>query len=567
MKYFAMIIAVFLAPFLCRLYAVEIHVTSVAHLQSSIDTASAGDVLVLANGTYLNSSLYIGTDNITVRAATPGGVFLNGANAITISGNAVTFSGFQFTSGSISQTMIIVSGNYVTLTQLNFNSYSAPKYINLQGQYDVISYCNFENKPTTAPKGNLIHVSPDSTIPRYAKIRYCSFKNMPGAGGDNGNECIRISNGATSSYICRTVVEYCYFENTGAGDSEVISVKCAENVLRYNTMNNNIHGNFCFRNGDSNIAYSNFFISSGGIRIKVANNIYCYNNYFQNCGDGSITAPIKYVYDNGVGIPSHLANLNIIHNTIIDGTSVEFDSHAIGNTWANNIIHKSSGNVFTGGGSGITWAGNMYQGTLGLTIPTGMINVDPKLVVNTDGYYGLSSTSPAIDAASASYPPILDIAGIDDDPALAYDISGQARPSTKTLKDVGCVENHAIGAVINRPLKATDVGASYLGGPTGVERNPAQNRRGNAFGFFLLESYPNPFNPSTTIKYELSVASHVLLRVYDPLGREVATLVDGIQTQGIHYMRWNASHHPSGVYLCRLQSESRTEIMKLVLAK
>ncbi|MCX6136398.1 MAG: hypothetical protein NTV54_02755, partial [Ignavibacteriales bacterium] len=228
MKYYVMIIALFAAPTFLHLHATEVHVSSIAALQSAINSASAGDILVLDNGTYRDNNLMIGTSNIIVKAATPGGVSLNGTNAITISGNNVTFGGFQFTSGSIPGIVMTLSGNYDTLTQLNFNGYSAQKYINLQGQYDVVTFCNFENKPSTAPIGNLIHIAPDATTPRYAKISYCSFRNMPGAGGDNGNECIRISNGATSTYVCRTVVEHCYFENTGPGDSEVISVKCRE---------------------------------------------------------------------------------------------------------------------------------------------------------------------------------------------------------------------------------------------------------------------------------------------------------------------------------------------------
>ncbi len=567
MKYFLNVIVLIAVLFCSQLSATEVHVSSISELQSAISAASAGDVLVLANGTYLNSTLYIGTNNITVRAATPGGVFLNGTNGIIIAGSAVTFSGFQFTSGSITGIVITVSGNNDTLTQLNFNGYSAQKYINLQGQYDVLSYSAFENKPATAPIGNLIHVSPDATIPRYARIRYCSFKNMPGAGGDNGNECIRISNGATSSYVCRTVVEFCYFENTGAGDSEVISVKCAQNVLRYNTMNNNMHGNFCFRFGDNNIAYGNFFLSSGGIRIKVANNIYCYNNYFQNCGDGSITAPFKYVYDSGVGVP-HLGNVNIIHNTIVDGTPVEFDSHAAGNTWANNIFKKSSGTIFTGGAAGISWAGNMYQGVLGLAIPSGMTNADPKLGVNADGYYGLSSGSPAIDAASAGYPAILHIAGIDDDPALAYDISGQSRPAAATLKDVGCDEYNATGTVTNRPLKITNVGPSYLGGPsTGAPERPANSHQAAPSGFILCDAYPNPFNPTTTITYFVGTYVQVSVRVYDVHGREVATLVDEMKQPGAYSVRWNAARYPSGIYYYRLQAGQRTDTRTLVLLK
>ncbi len=65
--------------------------------------------------------------NIAIRAATPGGVFLNGATRIDIRANAMTFSGFHFTSGSIPGIVIEVWGGDNTLAQLNFDSYLAQK--------------------------------------------------------------------------------------------------------------------------------------------------------------------------------------------------------------------------------------------------------------------------------------------------------------------------------------------------------------------------------------------------------------------------------------------------------
>lgn len=447
--------------------AATYNVGSVSALQSTVNSAVAGDVIILADGTYLNSTLTIGTSNITVRSATPGGVFLNGTNAITLSGNYITFSGFQFTSGTITGNVITVSGNYNTLTQLNFNGYSAQKYIVLQGQYDEVAYCNFENKPVGAAAGNLIHIAPNGTVPNYAKIRYCSFRNMPGAGGDNGNECIRIANGAQSAFTCRTIVEFCHFENTGNGDSEAISVKCRENVLRYNTFTNNQNAMMVFRNGDNNVAYGNFFIGAGGIRVKEANNIYCYNNYFENSGVGGTMNAVSYVF-----VSPNLKNINFVHNTFVESGLIDLASGATTNTWANNIFKKTTGNIFLGSSAGISWAGNIYQGTLGISIPAGMTNADPLLTVNSDGYYGLSSNSPAINAASASYPAILDITGLDDDPSLLLDGSGQARPAGATSKDVGSDE-FTTGTTTNRPLVLADVGPTYLGGPGGGALPPS----------------------------------------------------------------------------------------------
>lgn len=437
------------------------NVSSVAAMQTAINGAVAGDEVVLANGTYLNSTLSIGTSGITVRSATPGGVFLNGTNDITISGSNVTFSGFQFTSGTITGQVITVTGNNNILTQLNFDGYSASKYINLQGQYDEIVFCNFRNKPTSAAAGNLIHIAPNGTVPNYARIRYCSFQDMPGPGGDNGNECIRIANGAQSTFSCRTIVEFCYFTNTGGGDSEAISVKSRENVLRYNTYNNNPNAMMVFRNGNDNVAYGNFFINSGGIRVKEANNVYCYNNYFENAGVGGTMNAVQYIF-----VSPNLNNINFLHNTFVECGLIDLASGATGNTWANNVFKKTTGSMFIGSPSGISWAGNIYQGTLGISIPSGMTNADPQLALNSDGYYGLTATSPAIDAASASYPAILDIAGVDDDPSLLLDGSGQTRPVTVTLKDIGSDE-FTTGTITNRPLTLANVGPSYLGGPGG----------------------------------------------------------------------------------------------------
>lgn len=73
--------------------AATYNVGNIATLQSAVNNAAAGDEIVLADGRYLNSVISIGSSSITVRANTTGGVFLDGTNAITISGNLVRFSG------------------------------------------------------------------------------------------------------------------------------------------------------------------------------------------------------------------------------------------------------------------------------------------------------------------------------------------------------------------------------------------------------------------------------------------------------------------------------------------
>lgn len=79
-----------------------------------------------------------------------------------------------------------------------------------------------------------------------------------------------------------------------------------------------------------------------------------------------------------------------------------------------------------------------------------------------------------------------------------------------------------------------------------------ENQTPNAFA--LHQNYPNPFNPSTAISYQLSAVSHVTLKIYDVLGREVATLVDGLQTSGEHSITFNASRYASGMYFYRFEA-------------
>jgi photosystem II stability/assembly factor-like uncharacterized protein len=85
--------------------------------------------------------------------------------------------------------------------------------------------------------------------------------------------------------------------------------------------------------------------------------------------------------------------------------------------------------------------------------------------------------------------------------------------------------------------------------------------------FELGKNYPNPFNPSTTIQYSLPLKGHVTLKVYDALGKEVASLVSEVKNPGAYSVKWDASRVASGVYFYRLQAGSFVETKKLVLLR
>jgi uncharacterized delta-60 repeat protein len=83
----------------------------------------------------------------------------------------------------------------------------------------------------------------------------------------------------------------------------------------------------------------------------------------------------------------------------------------------------------------------------------------------------------------------------------------------------------------------------------------------------LLQNYPNPFNPATTIQFTLVVRQATTVRVYDVLGREVATLVNEVKEPGTYTVQWNASGVSSGVYFYRLRAGDFVQTKRMMIVK
>lgn len=85
--------------------------------------------------------------------------------------------------------------------------------------------------------------------------------------------------------------------------------------------------------------------------------------------------------------------------------------------------------------------------------------------------------------------------------------------------------------------------------------------------YHLLQNYPNPFNPATTIQYSIAGQTHVELKVFDMLGREVSTLVNNVQSAGVYKVRFDGSRLPSGMYVYTLKAGDFRDSKKLLLLK
>ena len=83
----------------------------------------------------------------------------------------------------------------------------------------------------------------------------------------------------------------------------------------------------------------------------------------------------------------------------------------------------------------------------------------------------------------------------------------------------------------------------------------------------LSGSYPNPFNPTTSINYGLENDGHVEIMIYDAAGRLVKELVNGHQEGGTYSITWNASHEASGMYFAKMVAGDVVQTQKLVLLK
>ena len=445
-----------------------ITVSSLSALQSAADAANPGDRIELADGSYTAStSLHIRRSGaagapVTITAAHTGGAEIRGTSGFTFDGGVdfVVLQGFRLThSATVS---IPVGSDHVRFTRNTVQLSGGTNWVTVAGDDAEVDHNTFQNKST---QGVFLQISGPGShdMAQRSFIHHNYFHNHTFS-GSNGGESIRLGLSARQLASAHATVELNLFEHAD-GDSEAISVKSSDNVIRLNTLRNST-GSIVLRHGNRNLVDGNLMLgSSAGLRFYENDHVLI-NNVIQG-GSGQIIAGSGDIADDTDNGTEHAR---------VDRALVAFNTVVANRTALLQVGQGTDGlgpnqctfanNIFVGGGSGglidideqtgSTWQGNIvFAGTGGNAPSSGFRVVNPMLVTDSGGLNRLSSGSPAINAATGSFP------------AAARDFDLQDRVGTK---DVGADE-FVSGAAPRRPLTTADVGP---GAPVAVTRFEAE---------------------------------------------------------------------------------------------
>jgi len=537
-----------------------IYVNSQQEFDDAHDNAAMNDSIVWRPGTYSDIYMNISNDHLFITAETLGTTIFTGASRVNVTGDYITLRGFQFVDGDIGTNHVILNrGSYNHFTQINIRAYTCYKYLIVreESQYVDITYCNFENRLNLDDQ-NILSLLVDDTNPGYHKVQHCSFKNFAGTGNDLGIEPIRIGVSTQADFISRSLVEYCYFTQCN-GDGELISSKARQNVYRFNTFENNPKAELVLRHGSESIVYGNFFLQGkGGVRVREGQNHYIYNNYFYELDDRTI------YLQNEASDP--LDNINIAFNTIISCSEVilggDGSNKPTNVTFANNIFADPDDDLFEEPTGTETWIGNVSFGNLGITLPaSGMTVTDPQLVENSEGFFGLAQSSPAINAALPGYAALPQFDGMEEiDTEILFDLMGQDRPSSIAEKDLGCNEyphNISIQPIATEENTGPSYNTSIISGlqSKGLIVND------------LIKVSPNPVSNQVNINVYSKHRADLKIDLLDLEGRKIATLARKTSFSGNITLSENLENLPSGVYTIHATSQDHQGIGRIQAVK
>jgi hypothetical protein len=271
---------------------------------------------------------------------------------------------------------------------------------------------------------------------------------------------------------------------------------------------------------------------------SVKNNLICYNSQSSTYSGGA------GIWTNNIltGYSNLIENNTIIHNSATSGTGGVLCSNGANLIITNNILWANTTNfsnpqqILVSGGSATVSYCDTQDGYLGI----GNLNVYPQFA---DTNFILANGSPCVDAGDSS--------SVYNDPADSV--------------------NPGLAKFPAKGTRRSDIGAYGGAGSfllSGVMVIGVKNINSNVPGEFkLYQNYPNPFNPTTNIKYQIVSNSFVTLKIYDILGKEIATLVNENLTPGSYEVKFNGEGLSSGMYFYKLTADNYTDKKIMMLIK
>jgi hypothetical protein len=432
-------------------------VSTISELQSRINSAIAGDLIILTNGIYTTTGAITinrqGTAQhpIVISADTIGGAEIRGSASFIVSSPAafVTIRGFRLTH-AIGTVQAQAGTSHCRFTRNVFQLTGEGRYLLVSGDDCEVDHNTFQNKSTVGQMFS-IHGPGSSGMAQRTWVHHNLFQNFSSVGG-NGGETLQIGLSGRSLTDAHTLVENNLFVNCN-GENEMISNKSSANTYRYNTFRDNTSGELTLRHGNDCVVHSNFFINSAGLRF-FGDDHKIYSNYFEECDPGIQIGNGDGEVADGAPLTSHDRpdRVRVSFNTLINNNRSVIMSgrtDGLGATdlvFSNNIIQTDSGTILTlsGPAPNARFEGNIVFGAApNDDMPSsGARRVNPLLSRDSFGVFRLLSTSPAINTSVGSYPEV------------TIDLDGQARSGTK---DVGADES-STAPVIRRPLTTANVG-------------------------------------------------------------------------------------------------------------
>ena len=441
-----------------QLKAATVTVTSLSALQTAINNAAPGDIIILANGTYTASADITinkqGTVSapITIQAQAIGGATIGGTNGFNVVSPAkyIIIKGFRFVH-SASQATMASGTSFCRWTRNLFDTPGTGEYLQINGNDHEIDFNTFQNKEHGGKFITVRGTGSGSTaqIAQRLWIHHNYFFNQDPQSG-NGHETIQFGLSGYSLSNSNSIVEHNLFEQC-EGENEMISVKASQVTLRYNTFRD-CPAQFTLRHGNRCLVYGNYFINTPGLRIY-GDDHKIFSNHYENCnpainignGDGEVA--------NGAPLTSHDRpdRVLIAFNTLVNNPANITQSGRTGGLGATAITVAN--NIIQGGGAAASiagpytspvWSGNILFNTNGAgSMPSnGYRVIDPMLFRDATGTFHLQSGSPAIGTATGSHT------------SVTVDMDGQSRTSPL---DVGADEV-STSAVTARILTPSIVG-------------------------------------------------------------------------------------------------------------